>query len=140
VAAAVSAGATLATRGGRDGATVEPTVLTDVPEDAKVMAEEVFGPVLSLNPVASVDEGFARMNASQISGCRRACSPTTCTRVRGVQPARRRRGADRGRAQLPGRPDALRRVKDSGVGREGPASAMEDLTEERVTVFTGLPF
>jgi len=56
VAAAVSAGATLATGGGRDGATVEPTVLTDVPEDAKVMAEEVFGPVLSLNPVASVDE------------------------------------------------------------------------------------
>jgi hypothetical protein len=30
------------------------------------------------------------------------------------------------------------RVKDSGVGREGPASATADLTEEQVTVFTGL--
>jgi acyl-CoA reductase-like NAD-dependent aldehyde dehydrogenase len=30
-------------------------------------------------------------------------------------------------------------VKDSGVGREGPASAMQDFTEEQVTVFTGLP-
>ena len=30
-------------------------------------------------------------------------------------------------------------VKDSGVGREGPASAMADFTEEQVTVFTGLP-
>jgi acyl-CoA reductase-like NAD-dependent aldehyde dehydrogenase len=30
-------------------------------------------------------------------------------------------------------------VKDSGVGREGPAAAMADFTEERVTVFTGLP-
>jgi acyl-CoA reductase-like NAD-dependent aldehyde dehydrogenase len=29
-------------------------------------------------------------------------------------------------------------VKDSGVGREGPASAMADFTEERVTVLTGL--
>jgi aldehyde dehydrogenase (NAD+) len=28
-------------------------------------------------------------------------------------------------------------VKDSGVGREGPAAAMDDLTEPRVTVLPG---
>jgi acyl-CoA reductase-like NAD-dependent aldehyde dehydrogenase len=140
VAAAVSAGATLATGGGRTGATVEPTVLTDVPEDANVMAEEVFGPVLSLNPVASVDEGFARMNASKFglqagvftNNLHTAFEASTRLAVGGVLigdvPSFR---AD----QMP-----YGGVKDSGVGREGPASAMEDFTEERVTVFTGLPF
>ena len=29
-------------------------------------------------------------------------------------------------------------LKDSGVGREGVRSAMEDLTEERVLVLTGI--
>ena len=140
VAAAVSAGATLATGGRRTGATVEPTVLTDVPEDAKVMAEEVFGPVLSLNPVASVDEGFARMNASKFglqagvftNNLHTAFEASTRLAVGGVLigdvPSFR---AD----QMP-----YGGVKDSGIGREGPASAMEDFTEERVTVFTGLPF
>jgi len=40
-------------------------------------------------------------------------------------------------AQLPGRPDAGRRVKGSGVGREGLCSAMDDYTEPRVMVLTG---
>jgi acyl-CoA reductase-like NAD-dependent aldehyde dehydrogenase len=140
VAAAVSAGATLATGGGRSGATVEPTVLTDVPEDASVMAEEVFGPVLSLNPVTSVDEGFARMNASKFglqagvftTDLRTAFEASNRLAVGGVLigdvPSFR---AD----QMP-----YGGVKDSGIGREGPASAMDDFTEERVTVFTGLPF
>ena len=39
------AGATLLTGGQRDGAHVAPAVLIDVPADAKLACEEVFGPV-----------------------------------------------------------------------------------------------
>ncbi|MDT7673077.1 MAG: hypothetical protein QOD82_979, partial [Pseudonocardiales bacterium] len=139
VAAAVAAGATLATGGGRSEATVEPTVLTDVPEDAAVMAEEVFGPVLSLNRVDSVQEGFDRMNSSKFglqagvftTNLHTAFEASSKLAVGGVLigdvPSFR---AD----QMP-----YGGVKDSGIGREGPASAMDDFTEERVTVFTGLP-
>jgi acyl-CoA reductase-like NAD-dependent aldehyde dehydrogenase len=139
VASAVSAGATLATGGGRSEATVEPTVLTDVPEDAAVMAEEVFGPVLSLNRVDSVQEGFDRMNSSKFglqagvftTNLHTAFEASSKLAVGGVLigdvPSFR---AD----QMP-----YGGVKDSGIGREGPASAMDDFTEERVTVFTGLP-
>ncbi|MEV4149607.1 aldehyde dehydrogenase family protein [Amycolatopsis sp. NPDC049691] len=138
VSDAVSSGARLLTGGGRAGATVEPTVLADVPEDASVMAEEVFGPVVSLVRVASVAEGVERINASRFglqAGVFTRDLPTAfevsaALRVGGVLvgdvPSFR---AD----QMP-----YGGVKDSGVGREGPASAMADFTEERVTVLTGL--
>ena len=138
VSDAVSAGARLLTGGGRSRASVEPTVLADVPEDASVMAEEVFGPVVSLVRVASVAEGVERINASRFglqAGVFTRDLPTAfevsaALKVGGVLvgdvPSFR---AD----QMP-----YGGVKDSGVGREGPASAMADFTEERVTVLTGL--
>ncbi|QRP44972.1 aldehyde dehydrogenase family protein [Amycolatopsis sp. FDAARGOS 1241] len=138
VSSAVSAGGRLLTGGGRSGATVEPTVLADVPEDASVMAEEVFGPVVSLVRVSSVDEGVERINASRFglqAGVFTRDLPTAFDvsarlKVGGVLigdvPSFR---AD----QMP-----YGGVKDSGAGREGPAAAMADFTEERVTVLTGL--
>lgn len=44
---------------------VEPTVLIDVPADARVMTQEAFGPVLPVVKVASFDEGIMRANESQ---------------------------------------------------------------------------
>ncbi|HEY3480648.1 MAG TPA: aldehyde dehydrogenase family protein [Streptomyces sp.] len=138
ISSAVSSGARLLTGGGRSGATVEPTVLADVPEDAPVMADEVFGPVVSLVRVPSVADGIARINASRFglqAGVFTRDVPTAfevsaALHVGGVivgdVPSFR---AD----QMP-----YGGVKDSGVGREGPASAMADFTEERVTVLTGL--
>lgn len=39
------------------------TVLSDVPEDARAMHEEPFGPLALINPVASLDEAIERANA-----------------------------------------------------------------------------
>ena len=41
----------------------EPTVLARVPDDARVMREEPFGPLAVVNPVASIDDGIAQANA-----------------------------------------------------------------------------
>jgi len=43
---------------------VDPVVLVDVPDDALVMREETFGPVLPVTRVASADEAVERANAS----------------------------------------------------------------------------
>lgn len=43
----------------------EPTLLADVPNDALVMQEETFGPILPVAKVASDDEAIARMNDSR---------------------------------------------------------------------------
>ena len=42
-----------------------PTVLVGADEDHAVMRDETFGPVMPVVPVASVDEGIARANASR---------------------------------------------------------------------------
>ncbi|SDC91144.1 aldehyde dehydrogenase (NAD+) [Geodermatophilus telluris] len=135
---AVAAGARLLTGGTRDGASYAPTVLTDVPADAKVSCEEVFGPVVVLDTVDSVDEAFARVNDSRFGlqagvftrDLQVAFRAAQVLEVGGVVvgdvPSFR---AD----QMP-----YGGVKDSGTGREGVHAAMEDLTEERVLVLTGI--
>jgi succinate-semialdehyde dehydrogenase/glutarate-semialdehyde dehydrogenase len=44
----------------------EPTVLTDVPEDATLFREETFGPLVAIYPIASADEAIARANDSAL--------------------------------------------------------------------------
>ncbi len=63
---ACAKGAELLTGGrriGNKGYFFEPTVLANVPDDARVMQVEPFGPLAILNPVASLDEGIAMANA-----------------------------------------------------------------------------
>ncbi|WP_100445078.1 aldehyde dehydrogenase family protein [Glycomyces xiaoerkulensis] len=118
----------------RTGATLEPTVLTEVRPDAKVLREEVFGPVLVLQRVESFEAGLAAINDSKYGlqagvftrDLPRAMRAHRELEVGGVVigdvPSFR---AD----QMP-----YGGVKASGVGREGVRSAMEDYTTERVLI------
>jgi acyl-CoA reductase-like NAD-dependent aldehyde dehydrogenase len=66
VADAVARGARLICGGrARDGAFFEPTLLADVPQDAQVMQEESFGPILPVRAVKDDDEALALMNDSR---------------------------------------------------------------------------
>ena len=63
---ATSVGAELVAGGNRIGETgyfFEPTVLANVPDHAKVMQEEPFGPLAIINPVGSLDEAIAQANS-----------------------------------------------------------------------------
>src|SRR5581483_9949600 len=44
---------------------INPTIITDVPEGARVWQEEVFGPVLPVMRIKDLDEGIRRANDSQ---------------------------------------------------------------------------
>ncbi|GAA3462603.1 aldehyde dehydrogenase family protein [Saccharothrix longispora] len=138
VAEAVAAGARVLTGGTRTGAYYAPTVLADVPRGCRVVDEEVFGPVVVLERVRDVDEAFDRVNDSRFGlqagvfthDVRLAFRASTRLAVGGVVvgdvPSFR---AD----QMP-----YGGVKESGTGREGVRAAMDDLTEQRVLVLTGL--
>lgn len=135
---ALGKGAKLLTGGRRDGAAYEPTVLADLPADAIIATEEVFGPVLSLHKVDGADEAFAAVNDSKFGLQSGVFTHDLQTAFRahrelevggviiGDAPSYR---AD----QMP-----YGGVKDSGVGREGVRYAMDDYTYERVLVLTGL--
>ncbi|NIV17692.1 MAG: aldehyde dehydrogenase family protein [Woeseiaceae bacterium] len=63
---ALDKGAELRTGGdkmGDKGYFFEPTVLANVPDNARVMQEEPFGPLAIINPVASLDEGIEKANS-----------------------------------------------------------------------------
>lgn len=65
VADAREKGATVATGGsriGNEGNFFEPTVLTDIPADARVMTEEPFGPLALMLRFRDTDEVLARAN------------------------------------------------------------------------------
>jgi succinate-semialdehyde dehydrogenase/glutarate-semialdehyde dehydrogenase len=68
---ALDRGAKVAFGGGRpegdgydQGNFISPTILVDVPEDARVWKEEVFGPVLPVMRIKDLDEGIRRGNDS----------------------------------------------------------------------------
>jgi glyceraldehyde-3-phosphate dehydrogenase (NADP+) len=138
VAEAVAAGGRVLTGGRRVGSSYAPTVLADVPPDAKVYAEEVFGPVLVLVRAESDEAAFAAANDSAYglqAGVFTRDIHTAFAAARAIDvgglivgdvPSYR---AD----QMP-----YGGVKGSGVGREGVRSAMDDYTEPRVLVLTGL--
>ncbi|XP_069713357.1 aldehyde dehydrogenase family 3 member B1-like isoform X3 [Phaenicophaeus curvirostris] len=66
VQALLSSG-TVAIGGQTDAETryIAPTVLVDVQQDDPVMQEEIFGPILPIIPVASVDDAIAFINARE---------------------------------------------------------------------------
>jgi len=62
-------GGELITGGGapsdRQGYYIQPTIFKNTPEDAKIMKEEIFGPVVSINVFTSEDEVLAKANATE---------------------------------------------------------------------------
>jgi succinate-semialdehyde dehydrogenase/glutarate-semialdehyde dehydrogenase len=67
VSDAVSRGATLASGGAyggeHEGFFFVPAVLTEVPQDARVLCEEPFGPVVPIIPFTNVSDAIERANA-----------------------------------------------------------------------------
>lgn len=59
---AVAKGATVAAGGDWEGNRCQPTVLTDVTEEMTVCRTETFGPVTSIYPIDSYEEGLERAN------------------------------------------------------------------------------
>jgi len=61
---AVDKGARIVAGGGSEGRCVEPTVLVDVPKDASIHCEEVFGPVVIVQPFDTEQEAVDEANGT----------------------------------------------------------------------------
>ncbi len=129
---AVHQGARIVYGGGRNGAILEPTILADVEPRMRVMCEEIFAPVLSLLPFRSLDEVIERVNSVPFG---LAVGLFTRDVTRALTASRR---LDTGIVHI-NEPSSSRvdlmpfsGVKDSGMGREGPKYAMQEMTEERL--------
>ena len=61
---AIKRGATYALKPTRDGATVSPGILVQVPQAARLWCEEVFGPIAIVTPFSGLEEGLRLANDS----------------------------------------------------------------------------
>lgn len=134
IAEAVSRGARVLAGGPRVGAVVPPTLIEGAPRDAKVVSEEVFGPVVVLEEVASFDEAVARAADTRFG---LQCGIFTDD-VRLLMRAWERLEVG---ALIHNDVPAFRvdlmpygGVRDSGLGREGPRFTVEEMTEPRLLV------
>lgn len=106
-----------------------PTILTDVPTDEPVSCEEVFGPIVTVAPFATLDQAIKEVNSSRFglqagiytSDIHAAMKAAEKLEVGGVMindfPTFRVDNMPYGG------------VKDSGFGREGIQYAVEEMTE-----------
>jgi succinate-semialdehyde dehydrogenase/glutarate-semialdehyde dehydrogenase len=129
---AVSRGARILTGGQCAGAVMQPTVLTQVADDMKVMCEEIFGPVLSIVEFDGIDSAVAQANGTPFGLSVGLFTSNLHTAFRAAR-ALRFGGVHVNEASS-ARVDAMPfgGVKDSGFGWEGPAYAIREMTEERL--------
>jgi len=135
VAEALAQGARLLTGGRRHGTAYEPTVLADVRPNMKVVCEEIFGPVATVQPFTDLEPLFERVSAEQYglhAGLFTKSLPVALQAIR-----RLRVGGVIVNGTSTWRTDQLAYggVKASGIGREGPHYAIREMTDERLVVF-----
>ncbi|HTL03831.1 MAG TPA: aldehyde dehydrogenase family protein [Vicinamibacterales bacterium] len=129
---AVSSGARLVAGGERTGALLQPTILTDVRPEMRVICQEIFAPVVSVIRFGDLDDVIAQFNATPFG---LAAGVFTQDIMRAMSAARRLHvGIVHINEPSSSRVDLMpfAGVKDSGLGREGPKYAMREMTEERL--------
>lgn len=132
---AVALGATILTGGERDGAFYMPTVLENVPRGAQIIEEEVFGPVVSIFKIDSVEEAIELANDVDYGLQAGIFTKNIDIAFKAIHNLEV--GGVIVNDSSDYRVDAMPfgGVKRSGIGREGVKFAMEDMTEKKVVQF-----
>jgi len=135
---AVQGGARMIVGGERQGAVYAPTILADVKPSMRVFREELFGPAVAVTPVSGIDEAIQLANDSSYG---LAAGIFTRNVNHALHFAR---AAECGNVMINWTP--LWRAdlmpyggfKRSGIGKEGPRYAVEEMTEVKTVVFHGI--
>jgi acyl-CoA reductase-like NAD-dependent aldehyde dehydrogenase len=131
----VAEGGSLVTGGTRDYATIPPTILRDVPETSKAMRQEMFGPVVSVNRFFRIEDAVALVNDSPYG---LQAGLFTRDLERAFRTARQLQVGGVILNDIPtfrADPMPYGGVKESGLGREGPHYAMEEMTDTKIIVW-----
>ncbi|MED4583664.1 aldehyde dehydrogenase family protein [Brevibacillus choshinensis] len=131
---AISQGATSLLPVKREGALFYPAVLVDTKPEMKVVCREVFAPVVTIIPYNDLDDAFAQANNSEYG-----LQAGIFTRDLNIA-MKAARVLEYGGVVINDvstyRNDVMPYggVKNSGLGKEGPRYAVEEMTEERMVV------
>ncbi len=132
-------GARLLCGGTRAGRVVRPTLLVDVRDEARVCREEVFGPVAIVEPFRDFGAALERCNATRY-GLQAGLFTRDLARAMAAARTLEFGGVivnDTSAFRIDSMPYGG--SKHSGIGREGPRSAMEEFTESRTVILRPAP-
>lgn len=135
VNAALQGGAKLLCGGKRKGTLFEPTILTNVKHDMQVVCEEVFAPVVSLIAYDEFEEAIEVANNSKYglqAGLFTSSLDIASEAVRKLEVG----GVIINDTSVYRADQApYGGVKESGIGREGPKYAIQEMTESKLVVY-----
>jgi succinate-semialdehyde dehydrogenase / glutarate-semialdehyde dehydrogenase len=116
----------------RDGAGYfyDPTVLTDVPDDAKLLKEEIFGPVAPVKGFTGEDEAIAAANDTEYGLVAYVFTSNLKRALRVIERLETGMvGLNQGMVSNPAAP--FGGIKQSGFGREGGPEGIEEYLETK---------
>ncbi|HEX4070132.1 MAG TPA: aldehyde dehydrogenase family protein [Planctomycetaceae bacterium] len=131
---AVAGGAKLVTGGKREGALHQATILDDVDPEMRVSREELFGPAVAITRFHDIDEAIRLANDTRF-GLSAAIFTQDIDRAmkfaKEVESGNLHvNWSSQWRADLM----PYGGLKDSGMGKEGPKYAVQEMTEEKMVV------
>jgi acyl-CoA reductase-like NAD-dependent aldehyde dehydrogenase len=140
IAAAAAAGARVLTGGERDGSMVSPTVVADVDPSSPFAQDELFGPAVAVSTAEDWESAVAQANGTAYGLAAGIFTSDVAGAVRAM------REIDAGSIHINWTPlwraDLMPYggLKGSGIGKEGPRWAVEEMTELKTIVLHGRPW
>ncbi len=135
IAEAVGQGARVVAGGDREGTLHAPTVVADVKPDMRVSREELFGPAVAVSAFSNIDEAIAMANDTRFGLSAGIFTQNVDWAMRFAKEVHS------GNLHINSSPQWRADVmpygglKDSGMGKEGPGYAIEEMTELKMVVF-----
>jgi acyl-CoA reductase-like NAD-dependent aldehyde dehydrogenase len=135
---AVASGARLVASGRREGTLMDAALLADVAPEMKISCQELFGPAVAVTPAADLETAIRLANDTPY-GLSAAIFTESLDRA-----IRFARGVDSGNLHINWGPQwradlmPYGGLKDSGLGKEGPRYAVEEMTEVKTVVIHGV--
>ena len=132
---AVAQGARLVTGGTREGAMYAPTIVAEVKPEMRVSCDELFGPAVAVTRINSIDEAIALANDSRYGLSAGIFTQNIDWAMRFALEV------ESGNLMINSGPQwradlmPYGGLKESGIGKEGPRYAVEEMTELKMVVF-----
>lgn len=132
---AASAGAKVVLRGERSGTLLRPSIVADVNPQMRIVREELFGPAVTVQSFGDIDAAISLANDTRYGLAAGIFTENLDRAMKFI------REVDSGNLHVNWGPQwradlmPYGGLKDSGMGKEGPAFAIEEMTEQKMVVF-----
>ena len=132
---AVAGGARAIVGGEYEGAVHAPTIVADVKPEMRISYDELFGPAVAVTPFSDIDDAIAMANDSNYGLSAAIFTQNIDWAMRFA------REVDSGNLMINSGPQwradlmPYGGVKESGMGKEGPKYAVEEMTELKMVIY-----